>query len=26
VLYIIAVIAFISQGDMDFGRHHRYRD
>jgi Interferon-induced transmembrane protein len=26
VLYVIAVIVFIAQGDMDFGRHQRYRD
>ena len=26
VLYVIVIVAFIAQGDSDFGRHHRYRD
>jgi Interferon-induced transmembrane protein len=26
VLYVIVIVAFIAQGDMDFGRHHRYYD
>jgi hypothetical protein len=26
VLYVIVLVAFIAQGDMDFGRHRRYYD